>query len=35
VDLVVRAFQDMPEKNLVFTYGANDPEKEKILSLSR
>ncbi len=34
VDLVVRAFQDMPEKNLVFTYGANDPEKEKILSLS-
>jgi glycosyltransferase involved in cell wall biosynthesis len=34
VDMVVRAFQDMPEKNLVFTYGANDPEKDKILALS-
>jgi hypothetical protein len=35
VDLVVRAFQDMPEKNIVFTYGMNDPEKEKILALSQ
>jgi glycosyltransferase involved in cell wall biosynthesis len=33
VDLVVRAFQALPEKNLVFTYGANDPEKERILTM--
>lgn len=33
VDLVVRAFQDMPDKNLVFTYGANDPEKRRILAM--
>lgn len=33
MDLVVRAFQDMPDKNLVFTYGANDPEKRRILAM--
>lgn len=34
VDLVVQAFLQMPEKNLVFTYGKNDPEKEKILRMT-
>lgn len=33
MDLVVRAFRDMPDKNLVFTYGANDPEKGRILAM--
>lgn len=33
VNLVVRAFQELPEYNLVFTYGSNDPEKERILAM--
>ena len=33
VDLIVDAFIDMPEENLILTYGKNDPEKEKILTL--
>lgn len=32
VDLVVDAFLEMPDKNLVFTYGQNDPEKDKIFA---
>lgn len=35
VDRVVRAFQAMPDKKLVFTYGANDPEKDRILGLAQ
>ena len=35
VDIVVRAFLDMPEYNLVFTYGANDPQREYILGLAK
>lgn len=31
VEIVVDAFLQNPDKNLVFTYGANDPLKEKIL----
>lgn len=31
VEIVVDAFLEMKEKNLVFTYGKNDPLKEKIL----
>ena len=31
VDMVVDAFLQMPEKNLVFTYGQNDPMKDEIL----
>lgn len=32
VDLIVDAFIDMPEKNLILTYGKNDPDKENILT---
>lgn len=32
VDLVVDAFIEMPDKNLVFTYGKNDPQKDEILA---
>ena len=31
VDMVVDAFLQMPDKNLVFTYGKNDPMKDEIL----
>ncbi len=31
VDIIVDAFLDMPDKNLVFCYGKNDPMKEDIL----
>jgi glycosyltransferase involved in cell wall biosynthesis len=31
VDLIIEAFLDMPEKNLIFTYGKNDPLKEALL----
>lgn len=34
VHLVVEAFLRLPEKNLVFTYGKNDPMKDEILSLA-
>lgn len=33
VDRIVAAFQKMPERQLVITYGKNDPEKEKILGM--
>lgn len=33
VDRIVVAFQKMPDKNLVLTYGKNDPEKEKIFAM--
>lgn len=33
VDRIVKAFQDMPGENLVITYGKNDPEKNKIMSM--
>lgn len=32
VDLVVDTFIEMPDKNLVFTYGKNDPQKDEILA---
>lgn len=35
VDSVVEAFLKMPDQNLVFTYGQNDPLKEKILEKCR
>lgn len=35
VDSVVRAFSKMPHKNLVLTYGQNDPQKEEILRLAQ
>lgn len=31
VDLIIDAFLDMPDQNLVFSYGKNDPMKESIL----
>ena len=31
VDMVVDAFLKMPDKNLVFTYGKNDPQKDEII----
>jgi glycosyltransferase involved in cell wall biosynthesis len=31
VDIVIDAFLRMPEKNLVFTYGVNDPMKDELL----
>lgn len=34
VDVVIEAFRQLPEKNLVFTYGQNDPEKERLLALA-
>lgn len=34
VDLIVRAFQKLPEENLIITYGKNDPEKQCIMNLS-
>ncbi|MBS9784281.1 glycosyltransferase [Candidatus Gracilibacteria bacterium] len=33
VDLVAKAFLQMPDKNLVFTYGVNDPMKDEILTM--
>lgn len=33
VDRIVSAFVQMPEENLVITYGKNDPDKKKIQSL--
>ncbi len=35
VDMVVDAFLQMPDKNLVFTYGKNDPMKDEILEKCR
>jgi glycosyltransferase involved in cell wall biosynthesis len=35
VDRIVEAFEKMPEKNLIFSYGINDPEKEKILETAK
>lgn len=32
VDMIVDAFLDMPEQNLILTYGKNDPMKDEILS---
>lgn len=32
VEIVVDAFLKTPDKNLVFTFGKNDPEREKILA---
>ena len=33
VDCIVSAFQQMPDKNLIITYGKNDPDKQKIMSM--
>ena len=33
VDKIVSAFQKMPNRKLVITYGANDPERQKIMSM--
>ena len=30
--MIVDAFLDMPDKNLIFSYGKNDPMKELILA---
>ena len=35
VDRIVEAFSGMPDKNLIFSYGKNDPEKEVILGKLR
>ncbi|MDQ1343774.1 MAG: hypothetical protein QG650_494 [Patescibacteria group bacterium] len=35
VDAVVRAFGEMPDKNLLVIYGANDPQRDEVLSLAR
>lgn len=35
VDLIVDAFQGMPDQNLIFCYGKNDPMKEEILAKIR
>ena len=32
VDLIVDTFLDMPDRNLVFSYGRNDPMREEILA---
>jgi glycosyltransferase involved in cell wall biosynthesis len=32
IDIIVDAFIDMPDQNLIFTYGKNDPMKDEILS---
>lgn len=34
VDRIVQAFQHMPDKHLIVTYGKNDPEKIKIQKLA-
>jgi len=34
VDRIVEAFKEMPDKQLVFTYGVNDPEREIVLKLA-
>lgn len=35
VDMIIRAFMEIPDKNLVFTYGANDPLKDELLNLCK
>jgi glycosyltransferase involved in cell wall biosynthesis len=35
VDKIVEAFARMPDKKLIFSYGINDPEKEKILETAK
>lgn len=35
VDRIVEAFAGMPDKKLIFSYGNNDPEKEKILEMAK
>jgi glycosyltransferase involved in cell wall biosynthesis len=35
VDLIVDAFLEMPEENLIFTYGKNDPMKDEIIAKIR
>ncbi len=32
VDIIIDAFLEMPEQKLIFSYGANDPMKEELLS---
>lgn len=34
VDMIVQAFQNMPDKKLKVMYGLNDPDREKIFSLA-
>lgn len=31
IDIIVDAFIDIPDQNLIFTYGKNDPMKDEIL----
>ena len=31
IDLIIEAFMDMPDQNLIFTYGKNDPMKDELL----
>jgi len=35
VDLIVRAFMQMPEKKLVVIYGENDPQRNYIFDICR
>ena len=32
VDVIIEAFLSMPDQNLVFTYGKNDPMKQELLA---
>lgn len=32
VDFIVDVFLDLPDQNLIFSYGANDPMKDEILA---
>lgn len=35
VDMIVRAFMQMPDKNLVVVYGENDPQRSSIFDISK
>jgi len=35
VDRIVEAFAGMPDKKLIFSYGKNDPDREKVLKLAK
>ena len=35
VDTIVKAFQKMPDRRLILTYGVNDPQRDQVLSMIR
>lgn len=35
VDMIVKAFRDLPDERLIVIYGKNDPQREKIFSLAK